>query len=240
MAARRVVERYGVADTLLLFADTKIEDADAYRFLDEAAANVGAELVKIAEGRDPWQVFNDRHFLSNSRVDHCSQYLKRDLLHGWMVEHFTPETATLVVGIDWTEEHRLTRLRERRKTWQIEAPMCEPPYLTKVMMLDELAKQGIEIPKLYRLGFAHNNCGGFCVKAGIGHFVHLLRTIPDVYAYHEGREQEIRRTLGNVAILKDRRGGTTRPMTLKELRERVQANEQFDMFDVGGCGCAVN
>jgi len=80
MAAKRVVAQYGTADTLLLFADTLIEDADAYRFLDEAAANVGAELIKIAEGRDPWQVFNDRRFLGNSRVDPCSKVLKREVM----------------------------------------------------------------------------------------------------------------------------------------------------------------
>ena len=54
----------------LLFADTKTEDEDLYRFLPEAAANVlDAELVITAEGRDIWEVFFDRRFLGNSRVD---------------------------------------------------------------------------------------------------------------------------------------------------------------------------
>lgn len=41
-AAKRTVERHGPDDVLLLFADTLIEDEDLYRYLEEAAANVGA------------------------------------------------------------------------------------------------------------------------------------------------------------------------------------------------------
>ncbi len=52
MAARRVAAAYGVADLVLLFADTLIEDEDLYRFADQAAANIGAPLIRIAEGRD--------------------------------------------------------------------------------------------------------------------------------------------------------------------------------------------
>jgi 3'-phosphoadenosine 5'-phosphosulfate sulfotransferase (PAPS reductase)/FAD synthetase len=53
-AARRVVEKHGTEDLVLLFADTLIEDEDTYRFLREAAANVGGQLVEIADGRTPW------------------------------------------------------------------------------------------------------------------------------------------------------------------------------------------
>jgi len=58
--AKLVAERHGTDGLTLLFADTKIEDEDTYRFLHEAAANVGGELVVTAEGRTPWEVFKDR------------------------------------------------------------------------------------------------------------------------------------------------------------------------------------
>ena len=35
----------------LLFADTKIEEPSLYKFLDEAAENIGAPLIKIADGQ---------------------------------------------------------------------------------------------------------------------------------------------------------------------------------------------
>ena len=46
----------------------------------------------------------------------------------------------------------------------------------------------------------------------------------------------------DISILKDRRGGTTKPLTLEALRERMVCGGQltFDEgMDWGGCGCAV-
>jgi hypothetical protein len=88
------------------------------------------------------------------------------------------------------------------------------------------------------MGFPHNNCGGFCVRAGQAHFALLLRTLPERYAFHEEQEEKLRTYLGkDVAILRDRRNGKTRPMTLREFRERLIANGQYDPNEWGGCGC---
>jgi hypothetical protein len=237
-AAKRVAERHGTGDLTLLFSDTLTEDPDLYRFLGEAAAGIGGELVRLCDGRDIWQVFRDERFLGNHRIDPCSKLLKRLPADRWLAEHCDPADTVVYVGIDWTESHRYDRLRERRKPWVYEAPLCEAPYLTKRQMLDSLRAQGIEPPRLYALGFAHNNCGGGCVKAGIGHFAHLLKVLPDVYATWERNEQELRETLGGkAAILTDRRGGERHPMTLRDLRKRIQGGGQVDMFEIGGCGC---
>ena len=56
-AARRVIGRFGVSDVVLLFADTLIEDEDTYRFLSDASSDLGVEITRICEGRDPWGGF---------------------------------------------------------------------------------------------------------------------------------------------------------------------------------------
>lgn len=120
----------------------------------------------------------------------------------------------------------------------MEAPLCSAPYLSKRDMADLARSRGIEPPRLYALGFAHNNCGGGCVKAGIGHFAHLYRALPCVYAEWERREQSLRDDLGkDVSILTDRSGGQRVPLTLRELRERLEGGGQVDMLEIGGCGC---
>ena len=240
-AARRVAEAHGPANVRLLFTDTKMEDEDLYRFLDSAAANVGAELVTIEDGRDPWQVFFDSRFLGNTRADPCSRILKRDLARSWIEAHYPdPDSVTLYVGIDWTEEHRMRNVVRNWSPYTVEAPLCERPYLSKGQWLDELQAAGIEVPRLYAMGFPHNNCGGFCVKAGQAHFALLLDRMPERYHYHEEKEQEIRDYLKkDVAILRDRRGGCTRPMTLREFRENIQRGQGTDNFEWGGCGCFV-
>lgn len=233
---------------ILLFADTKSEDPDLYRFLEETAADVLAqvpenctgEVVDIADGRDIWQVFRDSRFLGNTRIDPCSRILKRDLIRAWLEQHLDPEETINYIGIDWTEAERFWKAQPRWLPWRLEAPLTEPPNnVDKDFMLAKLTELGIEHADLYKLGFAHNNCGGFCVKAGQGQFKLLLEKKPETYAYHEQQEQDLRVFLGkDIAVLRDRRGGTTKPMTMRTFRERIEAETiEVDETDIGGCAC---
>lgn len=239
-AAKRVVEKHGTESTALLFADTKMEDDDLYRFLEDAAVNVGAQLIKIADGRTPWDVMRDERIIAGGKTgaDPCSKLLKRRLLNKWQKQN-CPE-AINYVGLDWTEAHRVERLRERMpdRTW--EAPMTEAPYLTKREMGEWLQREGICPPRLYGFGFAHNNCGGFCVKAGQAQFALLLKTLPERYLFHEEKEEEMRQFLGkDYSILTEQKNGIKYFLTLKELRNRIEQQQAFDIFDWGGCGCGV-
>ena len=129
MTARRVAAT-GVTP-VLLFADTRMEDEDLYRFLDEAAADVGGELIKVTEGRTPWEVFFDVRFLGNSRIDPCSRILKRELLRKWVEDNCDPTETVIYIGIDWTESHRFEKAKEPWSPWVIAAPLCESPFLLK-------------------------------------------------------------------------------------------------------------
>jgi 3'-phosphoadenosine 5'-phosphosulfate sulfotransferase (PAPS reductase)/FAD synthetase len=238
-AARTLVDRHGPDAVTLLFADTLIEDADLYRFLDETVDSLGCRLIRVADGRTPWQVFRDVRFIGNTRVDPCSAVLKRDLLRRTLDAQFDPATHIIALGIDWTEEHRLVKARPHWTPWTLIAPLCEPPLHSKAHWQKELLYRGIAIPRLYSMGFPHNNCGGFCIKAGQAHFANLFKQLPERYRWHEQQEQDLRAYLGkDVAILRDRRGGKTRPMTLRTFRERVAAGD-FDKHEWGGCGCAL-
>lgn len=239
-AARRVVERHGADSTLLLFTDTRIEDEDTYRFLRAGASALKARLVEIADGRTPWEVFRDVRMLGNSRVDPCSRVLKRDLARKWLEENFSPETTMIHVGIDWTEEHRFVRMKERWLPWKVEAPLTKAPYLTKHQMHAEAEKAGVRRQRLYELGAQHANCGGGCVKMGIGGFSRLWKTFPTRFREWEAEEEKLRALLGKVAILKDRTGGTTTPLPLRQLRERLEAGGTVDLFEIGGCGCMTD
>lgn len=246
-AARRVADTHGTTNLFLLFSDVKGnnddehtgEDADNYRFLREAAADIGGTLVWLNEGRDIWQVFHDKRFLGNQRQANCSHLLKQKPARMWLNANCDPSNTTIHVGIDWTEEHRMAAIKRNYAPFTVSAPLCERPYVDRDQVLADLRSRDIEPPRLYRMGFAHANCGGFCVRAGHGHFLTLLTEMPERYAYHERKEQELREYLNkDVAILRDRTGGTVTPLTLRAFRERAQATpEQIDKCDVGGCGC---
>lgn len=240
--ARLVVERHGTDNVTLLFADTKIEDEDLYRFNEQAVAQLGMELTTVADGRDPWQVFEDKKWLGNTRIAQCSFELKLKPCEDWLESNTDPADTVLYVGVDWTETHRLPAIVKGWQPWTVKAPLTEPPYQDKQQLLAEARAAGLEIPRLYRLGFAHNNCGGACVKGGQAQWARLLEVFPERFARAEAAEQKMRRLLGkDVSILRDRTGGDTKPLTLTVLREGIEASRSqqptFDELDWGGCGC---
>lgn len=239
-AAMRSIERHGRDDVRLLFTDTSMEDEDLYRFLDDTERQLGVEITRLCDGRTPWDVYRDKRMMGSSRLDPCSAELKRKPAQAWLKQN--APGSILVFGIDWTEIHRLDGLRQRYGDmgYQVEAPMCDPPWMGKDEVLRWMRSEGLEPPRLYKLGFAHNNCGGFCCRAGQAHFAHLLREMPERYAEHEAREQDMRDFLGkDVSLMRDRKGGDTQPLTLRKFRERLEAGGDLDEFEWGGCGCFV-
>jgi hypothetical protein len=138
----------------------------------------------------------------------------------------------VVLGIDWTESHRC------HPDWfgiPTAYPMTEAPYLTKAQMFAEVEADGIAIPRLYKLGYQHNNCGGGCVRGGIKAWAHHARTLPNEFAKWEALESLIpgatfARSRKNVL------GSASSPLPLSKIREDEEANLSFDW---GGCGCFV-
>ena len=236
--AKRVISQYGKEDVVLLFTDTKTEDEDLYRFLDDAVNLLDCEIVKIADGRDIWEVAKDVKYLPNSRIAQCSHILKQKVAREWIKQNYKPDECILYLGIDWTESHRKKAPIKHWSPYIVKFPMCDKPYLSKNELLESLYKDNIEIPRLYKLGFSHNNCGGFCFRAGIGHFKRLLDKMPERYKYHEDKEQELLKYLGrnDISILRRIRNGEKKNITLKELREESEFT-QLELFDIGGCGC---
>lgn len=246
LAGCRVVESEGRSNVTLLFADVMMEDEDLYRFNKDASDYLGIPITRVSLEMTPWELFKKEGMIGNSRSPLCSVKLKREILDKWHRSHCLEFDTIIYVGIDWTESHRLDRLRESKPTWRIEAPMCSEPFLDKCQMVEAVRAKGLVPPRLYGMGFPHNNCGGFCVKAGQAHFAHLLKAMPERYAFHEKQEEETRQLLRSrnvsswdYSVLKDRRGGKTQTLTLRQLRESIEAGKSFDRHDWGGCGCSV-
>lgn len=224
--AMRVAKRYGTDNLVLLAADAKAEDPDLWRFVADAGAHLGVEPVIVADGRTPWQVFADQRFVGNSLIAPCSVHLKQKPCRAWLTANADPADTVLYVGIDWSEQRRVPAIERGWAPWTVRFPMCDPPYLTKDQMLDWARAEGLRTPRLYDEGFSHNNCFGACVRAGKRQWLHLLEVAPERYAAAEAEEETMRRQLGNVAILKERRGGVSYPLPLRELRRRAESPDR--------------
>lgn len=248
--AKRVVDRYGPEDVILLFSDVKGgnvnphvgEDEDTYRFIEETSQKLGAQLIKLIDGRDIWQVFRDKKFLGNHRLAPCSHELKQKPAKKWIHENCDPNDTIIYVGIDWQEPHRMNAVEAGYAPWKVEAPLLSAPFLTKEEMIKLCEIEGIKAPRLYELGFSHNNCGGGCVRASHKGFKLLLETMPERYAEWEKQEEKMQDFLGreDITILTSRKGGTRRPMSLTEFRESLEANKVPDGIDLNEEGTSCN
>lgn len=253
-AADRVASRYGTSDMVLLFADVLIEDPELYDFNQRTAEYFGIPITRVSREMTPWELFRKEGMIGNDRAPICSIRLKREPLDEWarlncvQVASLFGEPDTIYVGMDWTEINRLNDLRAAKPQWQWEAPMCEwAPIWDKATIICELEAQFGFVPTAYKQGFPHFNCGKRCVRAGITHFVHLYNVDPAAYLEWE-REEQITQadfisrgvSVEQHTILKDRRGGISKPMSMAELRKRIEAgDETLPKDDWGGCGCGV-
>ena len=145
----------------------------------------------------------------------------------------------VVLGMDIIEDcDRLHRAEAYWKPFINWFPLAELPIKNKSQIIDELRSMQIREPRLYTAGFAHNNCGGFCVKAGIGQMVHLYKTMPERYLYHEKKELDFQKFIGaEVSILSQTVNGEKKLLTLHSLRKRVEAGEEFRFNKSNACAC---
>lgn len=225
-------------DFNLIFADTLIEDEDLYRFNADIAKAVGKDIIHLKDGRTPWGVFIDKKWIGNTRTAHCSTELKTKPVKAWLDEN-SDIADPLVLGMDWSEMDRIERAA---KNW---APRPVESLLNKFRISradypEILERHGIEKPRLYKLGWEHNNCGGFCCKAGQVQFERLYRLMPERYKWHE--EQMIIATdaIGETArpFLRMTVGGSLNYLSLTEFRGHIESGTaELDMFTGAGCGC---
>lgn len=233
--ARLVVAKHGKAAVECVFTDTTTEDEDLYRFVKDTIAFLDCKFIHIKDGRDIWDVFEDVSFQGNSRIDPCSRVLKREPFARYLDEtRADPLDTTIYYGIGGHEKHRTEALTQRWAPFPVRFPLIEHGT-TKEHILFYLDSLSIEPPRLYELGFEHNNCGGFCVKTGQRQMAHLLQVFPKTYAYHEQRQEQLFSRIGQHGFIRRTVDGELRYLSLKEFRELVEAGGKIQRFQDGAC-----
>lgn len=247
--AYQMVQMHGKENSILFFTNTLWEDEDNYRFMEEVADYIGIEITERLDGRTPEDVFYDTRFLGNSRLARCSEELKvkQTIVFLEELRDFHNLEPILYFGIGPHESHRADNLKEFYAHNPIE------PVETRFPMIDTFREDidvkaiienewGIELPRMYDLGFSHANCAGRCVRGGFQHYALLYKVWPDQYQLQEEMEENFRKHFDrNVSILK--RNG--KPYTLKEYRKRMDEEglEEFlkmEDEDVVPCVCTFS
>jgi hypothetical protein len=240
-----VIERFGLENTIPVFADTNNEHPDVYRFIDDLERFVRKPFVRLNDGRNVWDVFFKTCFFSlpNGRCK-ASWELKRIPLQNHLYSLGGPDDVTVYVGFTADEERRQDKLNAAMAPYGVEYPLTWSPPLERCDIMRSLLDRGLNPPSMYADGYPHANCGGACILAGIKQWAGLLQDNPALYAYNENKEQELlamlrERGRTEITLLKDRRGGIVQNLSLRQLREELEAGvrKPTDTWRVSTCNC---
>lgn len=181
--------------------ETGSEDTDTDRFINDCETWLGVpiERLKSTQFADTWAVWEKRRYMSGIAGAPCTSELK-----------VTPRLAFQLPGdvhvFGYTDDFRD---RERARHFRLNYPdtvMVTPlieRYLNKSACLGVLMNAGLELPRVYAMGFANANCVP-CVKATSPDYWALVRReFPEQFA----RAAALSREIGARLVILRREGG---------------------------------
>lgn len=179
-------------EVILLFNDTKEEDADTYRFLHQMAAKLEHPITERSDGRSVTELAYDENCLPNNHMAFCSRILKAE-----QGDKFTNELRaqgvtdiTKIFAFSRNEPERV----QRASGWamkmgvQLRFPLIEEG-VSKQECSDWCAcTMGIPVPKMYAWS-DHANCVG-CVRGGKAYWLAVKENAPEVFEQRKALEIE--------------------------------------------------
>ncbi|GCE49273.1 hypothetical protein EI42_05751 [Thermosporothrix hazakensis] len=227
VAAERVIQRYGREQVALWFADTRYEDEDLYRFLHDLMARWQGALYWYTDGRTPLDVAEQKKLIPCNMAAPCSYELKVRPFRQFIAA--MPCLPMVHIGLDRHENRRLASVKasyaKAMPDVQVEYPLLWEPYEQRPLMDVCLQDWHITPPRLYSLGFKHNNCGGRCVRQGYSEWLRLLRYFPARFDACQEWEEEQRAKGGPRAhrsFCAMVRQGQKQAYPLREIRTRLE------------------
>jgi hypothetical protein len=191
VAAYKTIERYGDTHTVrVINSPIKEEDADNQRFLRDVQDWLGVDIEFAVNPKFPDQsavsVWDKRRFMSGNAGAPCTVELKKEARYIWERDN---HADWHVLGFTHEEKSRHDRfiLGERENV----LPVLIDEKITKQMCYEIISQAGIELPRIYSLGYPNANCIG-CVKAtSPTYWNHVRQKHPDVFDERATQSRDI-------------------------------------------------
>jgi hypothetical protein len=203
------IKWFGVENVRIIFIDTRNEDDDTYRFLNDCQNWYGKEIEHIAslKFKTIQEVWYKYRSLNTATGAICSTHLKRIVREQFQKEN---PFSTQAFGFDTTEINRAVAMK-------LNNPDTNPIFPLIIELLNKKQLAGhlptglfkIEIPRVYKLGYLNNNCFKTgCVQGGIGYWQKIGREDPSKFDKMALVEHELSDLKGEpVTMLKDQSKG---------------------------------
>lgn len=183
--------KYGeVADIRIVNNIVDEEDEDNRRFLKDVEKWLGHPIeiarnskLKHTSAREIWK---DAKYMSGIRGAPCTTQLKRQARQEWENENYFTD---IVMGFTTDEAKRHERFVKYERSNVI--PVLIDEGLSKMDCYDVIQQAGIELPRVYKMGYPNANCLG-CIKAtSPTYWNHLRKVHPEIFADRARMSREI-------------------------------------------------
>jgi hypothetical protein len=190
VAVKKGIEKYGNSHIILIVNNPVIqEDSDNIRFMNDVSNWIGYPITIASNKNFPTNsivdVFNKRKYMSGVLGAPCTQQLKKEARYQFEKENRI-DFHVLGFTVDELERHNRFIKFERNNV----IPVLIDLGLTKNDCFKILEDAGIELPKVYKMGYPNANCIG-CVKSqSPTYWNHVRKNHPEVF---EERADQSRR-----------------------------------------------
>lgn len=228
VAAKKTIEQYGHDHIIRIVNNPVIEeDEDNQRFLKDVEKWLGVAIETAINPAFPncsaVTVWEKRKFMSGVKGAPCTLELKKKARQHWESQN---HHDFLVLGFTAEEYRRYENFRTNERENIL--PILIKAGITKDKCFDIIKEAGIELPRIYKLGYPNANCIG-CVKASSSTYWNLVRKEhPDVF---KQRSEQSRIIGAKLARYKGRR------TFLDELPENAKGRKLKKLFVECGIFC---
>ena len=180
VAAKLTVDKYkDTHDILIVNNPIKEEHEDNKRFLKDVEKWIDYPILEAKNSKYPnasvVEIF-DKGYMAGHKGAACTLRLKKQARYQFEKDNHIDYHVLGFTIDEWKRQKKFNE-GERANT----LPVLIENLITKEDCFNILKKAGIELPKIYKLGYPNANCIG-CVKSQSPTYWNLVRdTFPDVY-----------------------------------------------------------
>lgn len=182
VAAKYTLEKYQTHNNVRVVNNPVAEeDADNLRFLSDVEQWLGVPIEKATNHHYPncsaVEVWDRTKYMSGIKGAPCTLHLKKHARYQFEIDN---DIDWHVLGFTADEVNRFRLFKESERSNTL--PVLIDAGVTKQDCMYILASEGLEMPKMYRLGYPNANCVG-CVKATSPTYWNAVRkTHPQIFA----------------------------------------------------------
>jgi len=182
--AKMATQRYN--NTVVVYCDPGGEHESNKRFLKDIETWIRQPIVVLKNPKyvDHFDVFRKEKYIAGVKGAACTKRLKVDLKR-----QFSEPDDIHFFGYTIEEVKRAEKFDQRHS--ELTEWLLINEGITKADCLGLLWRAGIELPKMYKLGYKHNNCIG-CCKGGKGYWNKIRIDFPNNFETMARIERELK------------------------------------------------